>query len=221
MAYQGMNEDPDRGESRRGNESAAEGDDVERALTVSSSEREAYEAFVEEHAQEVYNIAMVLTGDHYRADELAQEAFLKLYRSLRHFDPDRSLRNWLYTVLKNLYIDSWRRENRMKTSSIDEPVSLGGGSSVPFQLESPDPDPERAVGSNEVAVIVRDAVSRLPKKYSMAVALCDLEGLTYEEISEVMECSIGTVRSRIHRGRKLLRERLAHVAPQLLGYTPA
>ena len=92
---------------------------------------------------------------------------------------------------------------------------------MPFQLESPDADPERLVGSREVAGIVREAISRLPKKYAMAVALCDLEGLTYEEISEVMECSIGTVRSRIHRGRKLLRERLAHLAPQLLGHAPA
>lgn len=213
-----MNNDPGRGTSRRKQDStAAEGENVERTLTVSPGERVAYERFVEEHAQEVYNIAIVLTGDHYRADELAQEAFLKLYRSLRHFDPTRSLRNWLYTVLKNLYIDSWRRESRMRTTSIDEPISLGGGSSVPFQLESHDPDPERTVGSREVAGIVRDAISRLPRKYAMAVSLCDLEGLTYEEISEVMECSIGTVRSRIHRGRKLLRERLAPLAPQLLG----
>ncbi|HDR06073.1 MAG TPA: sigma-70 family RNA polymerase sigma factor [Candidatus Coatesbacteria bacterium] len=213
--------DPGTGGVRRGTGSAAaEGEDVERALTVSASERAAFERFVEEHAPEVYNIAMVLTGDRHRADELAQEAFLKLYRSLRHFDPDRSLRNWLYTVLKNLYIDSWRRENRMRTTSIDEPIPLGGGSSVPFQLESPEPDPEAAVASREVARVVRSAVSRLPKKYAMAVALCDLEGLTYEEISEVMECSIGTVRSRIHRGRKLLRERLAHLAPQLLGGPP-
>jgi RNA polymerase sigma factor (sigma-70 family) len=217
-----MNEDPRKGASGRGGGSAAtEGDDMERALAISPSERATYEAFVEEHAQEVYNIAMVLTGDRHRADELAQEAFLKLYRSLRHFDPDRSLRNWLYTVLKNLYIDSWRRESRMRTTSIDEPITLGGGSSVPFQLASADPDPERAYGSREVALIVREAVSLLPKKYAMAVALCDLEGLTYEEISEVMECSIGTVRSRIHRGRRLLRERLAHLAPQLLGHAPA
>ncbi len=213
-----MNDDPGRGASRRSeNSSETKGENVERALTMSPSERANYERFVEEHAQEVYNIAVVLTGDRYRADELAQEAFLKLYRSLRHFDPTRSLRNWLYTVLKNLYIDSWRRESRMRTTSIDEPISLGGGSSVPFQLESPGPDPEQIVGSAEVAGIVREAISLLPRKYAMAVSLCDLAGLTYEEISEAMECSIGTVRSRIHRGRKLLRERLAPLAPQLLG----
>jgi RNA polymerase sigma-70 factor, ECF subfamily len=193
------------------------GDTLQRTVTLSADERDAYESFVEEHSQEVFNIAMVLTGDYHKASELAQEAFLKLYRSLKHFDPSRSLRNWLFTVLKNLYIDSWRRANRMKTTSIDEPIHLGGGSTVPFQLESDVADPEQRTGSREVARIVRDAISKLPSKYAMAVALCDLEGLTYEEISEVMDCSIGTVRSRIHRGRKLLRQRLEHLAPQLMG----
>ncbi len=198
-----------------GSTAETKGDNLQNVAVLTGDEMARYESFVNEHGQEVYNIAMVLTGDHHRASELSQQAFLKLYRSLRHYDSRRSLRNWLFTVLKNLYIDSWRKQKRRKTTSIDEPIKLGGGSSVPFQLESPNANPEELAGSNQVAKIVRQEISKLPSKYAMAVALCDLEGLTYEEISEVMECSIGTVRSRIHRGRKLLKEHLTPLASQL------
>ena len=111
--------------------------------------------------------------------------------------------------MSNLFVDSLRRKPKARMQSLDQPLDLGGGREDVF-LEVPDAasNPERMVMSHELDEHIQKALTSLPADFRMTVILADIEGLSYEEISDAMRCSLGTVRSRLHRGRKLLRARI-------------
>jgi RNA polymerase sigma factor (sigma-70 family) len=159
---------------------------------------------VERHSDRVYRLAYRLTGNRADAEDLTQEVFVRVFRSLDTYTPG-TFEGWLHRITTNLFLDQARRKQRIRFDALsDERAS---------RLRSAAPDPHLAVADQTFDDDVERALASLPPDFRAAVVLCDVEGLSYEEIAEVMDAKLGTVRSRIHRGRAMLRAALAHRAP--------
>ena len=177
--------------------------------TLAQPTRE-FDDLVQRYHKQAYNIAYRLTGNHADAEDLTQEAFLRAFRFFGHYRRDLPFENWLYRIMSNLFVDELRRRPKARIHSLDTPVGGDSGESNAY-LEIPDSrdNPERVVLHEELDEQIQRALEMLPADFRMTVILADIEGMSYEEISQTMGCSLGTVRSRLHRGRKMLRSRLA------------
>jgi RNA polymerase sigma-70 factor, ECF subfamily len=147
----------------------------------------------------VYQMAYRLTGDDEAARDLAQDVFVRVYRNLDKYEPG-TFTGWLYRITKNLFLDSVRRRRRIRFEPLPEedwrqPVDDG-------------PGPEARLEQGMLRGDIEEAILQLPPTFRTAVVMCDVQGLTYDEISHATGWPLGTVRSRIHRGRRLLREAL-------------
>jgi RNA polymerase sigma-70 factor (ECF subfamily) len=169
---------------------------------------EAFEELVRTYDHKLYRVALRLTGDPDEAKDLAQEALFRAYRGFDRFKMGTSFERWLFRIASNLYIDKLRKRGKYRFESLDEPIATQDGY-VEKVLPDWTENPERIAQQNELSDKILAALQSLPLNYRMAVVLYDLEGFSYEEISGILQCSIGTVRSRIHRGRRLLRKKLA------------
>jgi len=169
--------------------------------TLSADDRRLFEELSARHYRQAYHIAYRMAGSHARAEDLTQEAMVRAFQSFHRYRRDLPFANWLYRIIVNLHIDELRRRPKAWIDSVDD---------LPGVLELPDlnSDPSDLVLSREIDTRLQQALAALPKDFRTAVILCDIEGLSYEEIAGVMGCSIGTVRSRIHRGRNQLRRTL-------------
>lgn len=162
------------------------------------------------HAQ-AFQLAYRLTGSRTDAEDLVQEAFLRAYRFFHRYDETLPFTSWLYRIMVNAHIDHVRRSGRLKTSSLDEPhPETGGGWDLPDESASP----ERLLLEGAMEAEVQDGLANMTPDFRIAVLLADLEGMSYEEVAQIMRTSIGTVRSRIHRGRKQLRRHLLAKCPE-------
>ena len=155
----------------------------------------------------MYSSAYRLTGNSADGEDLVQETFLRAYRAFHQFRPGTNLKAWLYRILVNTFINSYRKRQREPQTVSDEGLedwylySRMAGEGVAPSAETsviealPDED-------------VRDALSSLPEQFRMAVLLADVEGFSYKEIADMTSVPVGTVMSRLHRGRKALEKRL-------------
>jgi RNA polymerase sigma-70 factor, ECF subfamily len=168
-----------------------------------------FDGLVKQYQKQAYNIAYRMTGNHADAEDLTQEAFVRAYRFFGRYRRDWPFDNWLYKIMTNLFVDNLRRKPKAKVQSLDQPLDLGSRADDIF-IEVPDVsfNPERLVLSKELDGHIQKALNSLPPDFRMTVILSDIEGLSYEEVSEAMKCSLGTVRSRLHRGRKQLRAKI-------------
>ncbi len=173
--------------------------------TLNPEDRAIFEGLAKSHYRQAYHIAYRMTGGHARAEDLTQEAMVRAYQSFHRYRRDLPFANWLYRIIVNLHIDELRRRPKAWVDSVED---------LPALMELPDlnSDPSDQILSQEIDARIQRALCALPKDFRMSVVLCDIEGLSYEEIAEVMQCSIGTVRSRIHRGRNQLRRLLGVTA---------
>jgi RNA polymerase sigma-70 factor (ECF subfamily) len=163
-----------------------------------------WEELVRDHGARVYRLAYRLTGNPHDAEDLTQDVFVRVFRSLHRFQPG-TFEGWLHRITTNLFLDGARRRQKIRFDG------LGDGSAE--RLPSNWPSPSEQLADADLDHDVAAALSALPPEFRAAVVLCDIEGLSYEEISEVLDIKIGTVRSRIHRGRAQLRTALAHRRP--------
>jgi RNA polymerase sigma factor (sigma-70 family) len=163
-----------------------------------------WEQLVRDHGARVYRLAYRLTGNPHDAEDLTQDVFVRVFRSLHRFQPG-TFEGWLHRITTNLFLDGARRRQKIRFDG------LGEGSDE--RLRSAWPNPSEQLADADLDHDVAAALSALPPEFRAAVVLCDIEGLSYEEISEVLDIKIGTVRSRIHRGRAQLRTSLAHRRP--------
>jgi len=169
------------------------------------SERSAeWAAIVAEHSARVYRLAYRLTGNRQDAEDLTQDVFVRVFRSLDSFEPG-NFAGWLHRITTNLFLDRARRAARIRMD--------GFADGAESQLLGNHVLPEDAVHDAGFDPDVEAALASLPEKFRVAVVLCDVEGLSYDEIADVLGVKVGTVRSRIHRGRMQLRDALAHRAP--------
>lgn len=151
------------------------------------------------YGRKIYSIAYRLTGDPDEAKDLTQDVFVRVYRNLDKYEPG-TFEGWLYRVTKNLFLDKVRKRKR----AIIEPLPDEEWKQTPEPAPGPQDRLEQGLLRGDIEVALRS----LPPDFRTAVVLCDVQGLSYEEISEATGWPLGTVRSRIHRGRKQLRDRL-------------
>lgn len=156
----------------------------------------AWEQVVREYSRRVYNLAYRFTGRHESAEDLTQEVFVRVYRSLEQYDPQAGdLANWLMRLARNLVIDDYRKRGRTPTDSGEDLTDHE------YHLESHHDLPDRGIERSERAGQVHAAIARLAPDLRECVILRDIEELTYQEIVDILRIPIGTVKSRINRGR--------------------
>lgn len=164
-----------------------------------------FEELVKTYEKPLFQFAYRLSGNHHEAQDLLQESLYRAYKSFAKFETGTAFDRWLYQIIHNLYIDHYRKKkNRPVVASIDEPLPHMENEKT---LDIPDmtANPEEEAMRGELGFQIQQGLTELPAEYRSAVILCDIQGLSYEEIAQILGISIGTVRSRIHRGRKILR----------------
>lgn len=164
-----------------------------------------WDEIVERHSDRVYRLAYRLTGNQHDAEDLTQEVFVRVFRSLDTYTPG-TFEGWLHRITTNLFLDQARRKQRIRFDALSDERA--------DRLSSTLPTPDLAYTEQRFDDDVERALQALPPDFRAAVVLCDVEGLSYEEIATILGAKLGTVRSRIHRGRAMLREALAHRAPK-------
>ncbi|MCL6481806.1 MAG: sigma-70 family RNA polymerase sigma factor [Firmicutes bacterium] len=188
-------------------------DESEFVTELQAGSATAFDWLVTHYHAPVYNLVYSILGDPADAADVTQEVFLKAYRGIQGFRGGSSLKTWLYRIGVREALNHrrwWRRHLRWQTS-LDDPEPDGHQPTEPEALAA---TPFDALATREVQQAVRRALAQLPERYRSAVILRDLEGFAYEEIAELLEVSVGTVKSRILRGRRRLRELLAPLLNQ-------
>ncbi|MEU4208803.1 RNA polymerase sigma factor SigE [Streptomyces sp. NPDC026206] len=163
-----------------------------------------WEEIVSTHSARVYRLAYRLTGNQHDAEDLTQEVFVRVFRSLSTYTPG-TFEGWLHRITTNLFLDMVRRRQRIRFDALGEDAAE--------RLPSREPSPQQHFNDTHFDADVQQALDTLAPEFRAAVVLCDIEGLSYEEIAATLGVKLGTVRSRIHRGRSHLRKALQHRSP--------
>lgn len=183
-----------------------------RDRTAPSKDRAAlFEGLIRNTHKQAYGLAYRLTGNASEAEDLVQESFLRAYRFFHRYDEGLPFASWLYRIMANAHIDMMRRKGRIRTTSLEGAGSDGAGT---WDVPDTEASPDRAMLHNALEEPVQRALNSMTSEFRTAVLLADVEGLSYEEVAEIMGTSVGTVRSRIHRGRKQIRSFLLKSAPE-------
>lgn len=167
--------------------------------------RPTWDEVVRDHSTRVYRLAYRLTGNQHDAEDLTQEVFVRVFRSLDRYTPG-TFEGWLHRITTNLFLDQVRRKQRIRFDLLADDAA--------DRLAGSEPSPQQRFDDASFDADVQAALDALPPDFRAAVVLCDLEGQSYEEIAATLGIKLGTVRSRIHRGRALLRAALEHRAPR-------
>ncbi len=170
-----------------------------------------WENIVRAHSARVYRLAYRLTGNPHDAEDLTQEVFVRVFRSLSSYTPG-TFEGWLHRITTNLFLDSARRKQRIRFEGLADEMA--------HRLPGSEPTPAQAFDDSHLDDDVQNALKALPPEYRAAVVLCDIEGFSYEEIAATLGVKLGTVRSRIHRGRAQLRSALEHRRPVPVSVPP-
>lgn len=158
----------------------------------------AWEDIVRDHGDRVYRLAYRLAGNSHDAEDITQETFIRVFRSLSGFRPG-SFEGWLHRITTNVFLDMVRRRQRIRMEALPEETD---------RIAGREPSPEQAYQDSNLDPDLQAALDELLPEFRAAVVLCDVEGLSYEEIGATLGVKLGTVRSRIHRGRQALRNGL-------------
>lgn len=187
--------------------SSAEAEFIER---LQAGESQAFDIFVTRYSADIYALLYRLTEDAEEAGDLTQETFLSALKAIKKFRGEADLKTWLFRIAVNESRNRfrwWKRRSREKTISLDAPV---GNSETPIHetMSGNTKNPEENAIQRERQNALKNALLALPDIFREAIILCDIEGLSYEEIAQTLDVNIGTVKSRIARGRDALRKKL-------------
>ena len=163
-----------------------------------------WDEVVRAHSARVFRLAYRLTGNRHDAEDLTQDVFVRVFRSLADYTPG-TFEGWLHRITTNLFLDNVRRKQRIRFDALPDDAE---------RLPGKSPSPATEIDERLFDPDVQRALDSLPPEFRAAVVLCDIEGLSYEEIAATLDVKLGTVRSRIHRGRAQLRAALADRAPR-------
>jgi RNA polymerase sigma-70 factor (ECF subfamily) len=176
-------------------------DEADLLARVRKGDLPAFNLLVEHYQSAVYNLCLRMLSSPQTAEDATQEAFIAAYRHLDKFRGG-SFRSWLFRIAANACYDELRRRKARPAASLDEPIGPGER-----RLDAPDAaaSPEERAEQSELRDMLARALAEIPADQRLAITLCDIQGLDYAQIADVMECSLGTVKSRIARGRLRLR----------------
>ncbi|MDQ0258338.1 sigma-70 family RNA polymerase sigma factor [Sinomonas atrocyanea] len=185
-----------------------------RAAETDDQRRERFERDAMQYVDQLYSAAMRMARNPADAEDLVQEAYAKAFAAFHQYKPGTNLKAWLYRILTNTYINLYRKRQR-------EPQQAQTDSVEDWQLARAESHTSTGLRSAEAEALdhlpdsdVKEALQSIPEEFRLAVYFADVEGFAYKEISEIMNTPIGTVMSRLHRGRKMLRDRLADYAAE-------
>jgi RNA polymerase sigma-70 factor, ECF subfamily len=183
---------------------SATGDSAEFLSRLRAGDRRAFEELVLTHQHRVYGLALRMLGNVAEAQDVAQEAFLRAHRALGDFRGDARLSTWLYAIVSRLCLNRLGGSERRLVRHGEETLA---------RLVDARPGPEQALERGELEDALHRAIGELPEERRIVVVLRDVEGLAYEEIAEILELPVGTVRSRLHRARLDLKDKLERFFP--------
>jgi len=172
-----------------------------------AGEGAAFEARVKRHQAAAFALAYQMVRHREDAQDVAQEAFVRVFRGLRDFQGQAAFKTWLHRIVVNLALDALRRRSRQPAAAYDDAREPGDEAREEIGAH-PGDDPGRALQAREAGEAIRMALEELPAPQRAALLLREVEGLSYQQIAEVLECAVGTVMSRLHYARRRLRERL-------------
>jgi RNA polymerase sigma-70 factor (ECF subfamily) len=180
-------------------------DETELVIELQAGSETAFDWLVNHYHAPVYNLILGMLGDTADSADAAQEVFLKAFKGIHSFRQGSSLKTWLYRIAirEALNHRRWFKRHSQKNVSIDAEPAEGGAA---IEIEDLSATPFEQLAAHEIQVAVQGALQQVPDVFRSAVILRDIEGLSYEEVAEVLECSVGTVKSRILRGRRSLKE---------------
>lgn len=172
------------------------------AFDAGQAEMPTWGELVAEHADSVYRLAFRLSGNQHDAEDLTQETFMRVFRSLKSYQPG-TFEGWLHRITTNLFLDMVRHRGKIRMEALPEDYERVPGN---------DMTPEQAYNVANLDPALQKALDELSPDFRVAVVLCDVVGMSYDEIAETLGVKMGTVRSRIHRGRSHLRASLEAAA---------
>ena len=172
------------------------------AFDAGAAEMPTWAELVAEHADSVYRLAYRLSGNQHDAEDLTQETFMRVFRSLKNYQPG-TFEGWLHRITTNLFLDMVRHRSRIRMEALPEDYDRVPGNEM---------TPEQAYNFANLDPVLQNALDALSPDFRVAVVLCDVLGMTYDEIADTLGVKMGTVRSRIHRGRSQLRKSLEAAA---------
>jgi RNA polymerase sigma-70 factor (ECF subfamily) len=177
-----------------------------------SGKQKEFESEALVHLDTLYNVALRLTGSASDAEDLVQDTVTKAYRAWDKYEAGTNCRAWLVTIMRNTFINQFRRRSKQPSA-----VQFDAVEDISVFEEVQDRDPEGSFFHDIVDEEVKRAIQELPEEFRMPVVLSDVEGLSYAEIAEILDLPVGTVKSRLFRGRRRLQQRLYEYATEM-GY---
>lgn len=188
----------------------AHDDDAVLIARSKQGDREAFNLLVDRYSTQIYNFAYRMTNKHEDAQDIYQDAFIHAFKGIKNFRADSQFSTWLYRIVRNVFLDEQKRRRSRPAVSLEENIETEDGS-IAREVEDDAPSPEEVVQQNERRRLVQAAIAQLPERQREILTLYDLQGLSYEEIASTLEINVGTVKSRLNRARRSLRDRLVPV----------
>lgn len=185
--------------------------DAQLVQSVLGGDERAFRELVDRHRAKIFTFIVKIVKNREDANDIAQEVFIKIYHALDSFDPSKNFSSWLFKIAQNMSIDHLRKK-RIDHVSIDETRETSRGE-ISMQIPSADLEPDRELEGMEVGEALEVAISELDPVYHSAIMLRHVEGKSYDEIADILDMPLGTVKTTIFRARKSLRQKLKRLLP--------
>ncbi|NLK65253.1 MAG: sigma-70 family RNA polymerase sigma factor [Tissierellia bacterium] len=160
---------------------------------------------MKDYKKSAYNIALRVMRNVEDAEDASQEALIKIFKNINNFNMESTFKVWMYRIVVNTCIDFKRRKS-LNTISIDETIDLGSGREIQREISDESSNPDALIERNYSTQLVNDAINMLEDDFKTIIILRDIKGFTYDEVSQILNCNLGTVKSRLSRARKSLKE---------------
>lgn len=182
-------------------------DDAVLIARSKQGDREAFDRLVERYSTQIYNFAYRMCGNHEDAQDIYQEAFIHAFKGIKNFRSDAAFSTWLYRIVRNVYLDEQKRRRSRSHVSLEESIDTDNGS-ITRDVQDDGPSLDEIVQRNQRCRAVHQAIAQLPLRQREVIVLYELQQCTYEEMADILQISVGTVKSRLNRARRSLRDRL-------------